>query len=124
MVQLGEMKQLLDACGSFAEVHLAVSASTKYSDIMDILRQFEPFAYNAVIITKLDETLRIGNIISALADKGKAISYITNGQKVPVDMHRATVIQFLTNLEGFKVNRTILEEKFPENDQGQLQQWR
>jgi flagellar biosynthesis protein FlhF len=123
MVKLGEMKQLLDACGSFAEVHLALSAATKTSDITEILRQFEPFNYRAVIVTKLDETIRTGNVISALAEAGKSISYITNGQKVPADIRRASVVQFLINLEGFKVNRTKIEEKFPENESEQIQQW-
>jgi flagellar biosynthesis protein FlhF len=123
MVKLGEMKQLLDACGSFAEVHLALSAATKTSDIKEILRQFEPFNYRAVIVTKLDETIRTGNVISALAEARKPVSYITNGQKVPTDIRKASVVQFLINLEGFKVDRARIEEKFPEDKFGQIQQW-
>ena len=123
-VQLGEMKLFLDACGTLAEVHIAVSATTKASDIAEILQKFEPFNYKSVIITKMDETIRTGNIISALYEKAKAISYITNGQKVPTDIHKASVIQFLINLEGFKVNRSKLEEKFPVKRQEHMQQWR
>jgi flagellar biosynthesis protein FlhF len=123
MVKLGEMKQLLDACGSLSEVHLVLSAATKTSDIKEILRQFEPFNYRAVIVTKLDETIRTGNVISALADAGKSISYVTNGQKVPTDIRRASVVQFLINLEGFQVNRAGIEEKFPENSFQQIQKW-
>jgi flagellar biosynthesis protein FlhF len=123
MVKLGEMKELLDACGSLAEVHLAVSAATKTSDITEILRQFEPFNYRAVIVTKLDETIRVGNVISALAEAGKPVSYITNGQKVPTDIRKASVVQFLINLEGFKVDRAGIGEKFPEDGAEQIQQW-
>jgi flagellar biosynthesis protein FlhF len=123
MVKLGEMKQLLDACGSFAEVHLTLSAATKTSDIKEILRQFEPFNYRAVIVTKLDETIRTGNVISSLAEAGKSISYITNGQKVPSDIRKASVVQFLINLEGFKVDRVKIGERFPEDESGQIQQW-
>jgi flagellar biosynthesis protein FlhF len=122
MVKLGEMKQLLDACGSLAEVHLALSAATKSSDLKEILRQFEPFNYRSVIITKLDETIRTGNIIGTLYEKGKSVSYITNGQKVPTDINRAEVIHFLTNLEGFRVNREKMEEKFPPESE-QLKEW-
>jgi flagellar biosynthesis protein FlhF len=122
-MQLGEMKQLLDACGSQAEVHLALSAATKSSDILEILRQFEPFNYRSVVITKLDETFRVGNVIGALAEKKKSLSYITNGQKVPDDISEASVINFLINLEGFKVNRIKLESLFPETESGQFRQW-
>lgn len=122
--ELGRMKQLLDACGSLAEVHLAVAATTKASDFTEILRHFEPFNYRSVIVTKMDETIRTGNVIGALAEKLKPVSYITNGQKVPTDIRKASVVQFLINLEGFKVNRAKLEEKFPDKGQEQMQQWR
>jgi flagellar biosynthesis protein FlhF len=122
-MKLGEMKQILDACGSHAETHLALSAATKSSDVLEILRQFEPFNYRSVIITKLDETARTGNILGALAEKKKSISYITNGQKVPADISEASAINFLINLDGFKVNRIKLESLFPETGSGQFRQW-
>ncbi|MDR2758458.1 MAG: AAA family ATPase [Spirochaetaceae bacterium] len=111
-VEIAKMKQLLSGCGPTAEVHLAVAATTKYSDMREIFQQFEPFNYRSVIITKLDETIRVGNVLSALADKGKFISYITDGQHVPDDMHKAGVIPFLINLEEFKINRDRIEKRF------------
>jgi len=123
MEQLGKMKQLLDACGSMAEVHLAVAATTKSSDLIEIFRHFEPFNYKSVIVTKLDETIRLGNVIGALAENGRSVSYITNGQKVPTDIQKASVIQFLINLEGFRVNRIKMEQKFPNSGHEQMQQW-
>ena len=124
MARLGEMKMLLDACGTLAEVHLAIAATTKPSDIEGILKTFEPFNYKSVIITKMDETIRIGSIIGALSEKAKPVSYVTNGQQVPTDIRKASIIQFLINLEGFKVNRIKLEEKFPEKGLEIMQQWR
>ena len=122
-VKLGEMKQLLDACGRQAELHLAVAATTKSSDLKEIIRQFEPFNYRSVIVTKLDETIRVGNVISALSDLRKSVSYITDGQKVPSNIQKAAIIRFLLNLEGFQVNRTKLEERFPTDESEQIQ-WR
>ena len=124
MVQLGEMKQLLDACGTLTEVHLAVAATTKSSDLKEIFQQFESFNYRSVIVTKLDETVRTGNIIGVLSEKAKQVSYITNGQKVPTDIRKASIVQFLINLEGFRVNRIKLEERFPDTGREQMQQWR
>jgi len=121
--KLGEMKEILDGAGRGAEFHLVISASTKTSDIENIMRQFEPFNYRSVVLTKMDETDRIGNIISALAEKRKSISYITNGQVVPLDIGRASVVRFLINLDGFKVNRKKIEERFPSGDADQFK-WR
>jgi flagellar biosynthesis protein FlhF len=122
-VKLGEMKQLLDACGTQAELYLAVAATTKCSDLKEIIRQFEPFNYRSVIITKLDETIRVGNVISALSDLGKSVSYVTDGQKVPSNIQKASVVRFLINLEGFQVNRAKIEGQFPTDESEQIQ-WR
>jgi len=119
-VKLGEMKEILNGCGRGAEYHLVISAGTKTSDMEEILRQFEPFNYKSVILTKMDETDRIGNIISALAAKNKSISYITDGQKVPVDIRKASVVRFLINLEGFKVDRDKIEKRFPSGEADQF----
>jgi flagellar biosynthesis protein FlhF len=121
--KLGEMKEILDGCGRGAEYHLVISAGTKTSDIEDILRQFEPFNYKSVILTKLDETDRVGNIISALAAKKKSVSYITDGQTIPVDIKKAAVVRFLINLDGFKVDREKIEKRFPSGEADQFK-WR
>jgi flagellar biosynthesis protein FlhF len=121
--KIGEMKEILEGLGKSAEYHLVMSAGTKTSDMEDIMRQFEPFNYKSVILSKLDETDRIGNLISALADKRKSVSYITDGQTVPVDIKRATVVRLLINLEGFRVNREKIEQRFPSGDADQFR-WR
>jgi flagellar biosynthesis protein FlhF len=121
--KIGEMKEILDGCGRTAEYHLVISAGTKTSDIENILRQFEPFNYKSVILTKLDETDYIGNIISVLADKNKPVSYITDGQGVPVDIKKASVVRFLINLDGFKVDRDKIEKRFPSGEADQFK-WR
>ncbi|GHU26868.1 flagellar biosynthesis protein FlhF [Spirochaetia bacterium] len=121
--KLGEMKQLLDACGPAAEVHLTLAATTKSSDIKEIMQQFEPFSYRSVLVTKLDETIRVGNVISALAERRKSVSYITDGQKVPNNIQTASVVRFLINIEGFHVNRAKIESRFHQDESEQIQ-WR
>jgi flagellar biosynthesis protein FlhF len=106
------MKEVLDAAGSRSEIHLALSATTKASDVEEILKQFEPFRYSAVILTKLDETLRIGNILGALSTLGKPVSFLADGQSVPQDIEKASVLRLLMNLEGFQINRERLEKLF------------
>jgi flagellar biosynthesis protein FlhF len=112
LAKLAEMKEILDAAGSAAEIHLAISATTKTSDVEEILKQFEPFGYRSIVLTKLDETTRIGNIISVLAQKDKPISYISDGQKVPQDLEPASVLRLLAALEGLRIQQEKLEKKF------------
>ena len=102
LAKLAEMKEMLATCGTQACVYLALAATTKTSDTEEILRQFAPFGYRAVILTKLDETMRIGNIISCLARHRKPVAYLCDGQGVPQDLEEATVVRMLMNMEGFR----------------------
>lgn len=111
-MKLAEMREMLEACGNQSEVLLALSATTKISDIKEILQQFEPFRYSGIVLTKLDETMRVGNIISVVAENRKPLAFITDGQNVPNDIERAGVMRFLMTLEGFQVNRAHLTKKF------------
>jgi flagellar biosynthesis protein FlhF len=112
LAKLAEMKEILATCGKQAIVYLALAATTKASDTEEILRQFEPFGYRSIILTKLDETMRIGNIISCLAHHRKQISYICDGQGVPQDVEEAAVVRLLMNMEGFRIDREALEKRF------------
>jgi len=114
--RIAEMRHFLDAAGTVSDVHLAMSATTKASDMREIMQQYETFGYRSVIITKFDETTRVGNIVSVLGEKQKPLAYITTGQRVPQDFEQASAVRFLTNLEGFRVNRAKIEEMFPVKD--------
>ncbi len=113
-MNLAKMREVLEACGGQSEIHLALSATTKASDIKEILQQFEPFGYSSIVLTKLDETMRVGNVISVLWERGKTVSYITDGQGVPDDIDRAGAVRFLKNLEGFSLSPEKLRSKFEE----------
>ena len=93
-------------------MYLAVSATTKTTDLREILQQFEPFDYCAVVLTKLDETTHVGNIISVFSENQKSIAYLTDGQVVPQDIEGATVARMLTYLDGFRVNKDRMAELF------------
>ena len=111
---IASMRELLEPCGNRAEYFLAVSATTKASDIEEIFREFEPFNYRGVVLTKLDETMRIGNIISTLSETEKPLAYITFGQGVPADIEQAGRLKLLKHLEGFSVDIEKLKAKFGE----------
>lgn len=101
-VKLAEMRRILEGCGHDCEVHLAFSATTKTWDIREIMKQYNPFGYESVIITKLDETTRCGNLISLLDEKKQPVSYITTGQMVPQDIEVASKKKILSLLVGSK----------------------
>ncbi|MBR1639738.1 MAG: hypothetical protein IJ688_10175 [Treponema sp.] len=109
---LAQIKMLLDIPGMNPDVYLALTASTKSRDLQNIMQNYEPFGYKSVIVTKCDESEQIGNVISVLNEKHKAVSYLTHGQMAARDITRANVVDFLLRLEGFKIDRVHVENKF------------
>lgn len=112
---IGSMKETLDVPGMNPDVYLAVMASTKSRDLINIMRNYEPFGYNSVIITKCDESNQYGNVISVVWEKNKNISYLTTGQKAAGCIEKANVFYFLIRMMGFKVDRIHIEDKFGVN---------
>lgn len=112
---IGKMKAVLDVPGINPDIYLAVTASTKARDLVNIMQNYEPFGYKSVIVTKCDESNQYGNVISVLSERHKSISYITNGQKASGCIEKANPVSFLIRLEDFEIDRIHIEDKFGVN---------
>ena len=85
-MKISEIKMFADMVEYDFEKVLCVSANTKKIDLNEVFRAFNVMDFNSVVITKVDETSYIGNVVD-IADKyNKPISYVTNGQEVPNDI--------------------------------------
>ena len=80
------------------EVHLVMSAATKDSDLADIVQRYRSVNVNRLLFTKLDETVRIGNIFNVVNQSGIPVSYFTFGQSVPDDIELAQAGRFVQRL--------------------------
>jgi flagellar biosynthesis protein FlhF len=98
-----ELEELLAALRP-DEIHLVISATTKDSDLRDIIRRYGKCAVNRLLFTKLDETVRLGNVFNVVSASGIAVSYFTMGQSVPDDIELAQPGRFVQRLwEGCSV---------------------
>jgi len=80
------------------DVNLVLSATTKYEDLKDIYNNFSILPIDTLVFTKLDETLKIGNIFSLIYDEKKPISYFSIGQEVPDDLIVASSEHLVDNM--------------------------
>jgi len=88
-LKISEIKSFADMVEYDFEKILCVSANTKKGDLSDVFKAFDKINFDSIIITKVDETNHIGNVID-IADKyKKPISYYTDGQEVPNDINVA-----------------------------------
>jgi flagellar biosynthesis protein FlhF len=84
-MHLNELRSFLDAKPQI-ETHLVLSATTRLSDLKQIVRNFSSTGIERLIFTKTDETAVVGGIISIAHETGLPVSYITTGQSVPDDL--------------------------------------
>jgi flagellar biosynthesis protein FlhF len=85
-LKISEIKGFADILDCDVEMILCVSASTKKGDLANVFKSFDRLNFSSVIVTKVDETSCIGNVIDVAEKHRKPISYFTNGQEVPNDI--------------------------------------
>ncbi|WP_443737121.1 hypothetical protein [Treponema sp.] len=113
---IAKMRNILNLQGFSLDTYLVVAASTKARDLKKTIENFSLFNFNSVIITKCDETTSYGNVLSVLYESNKTIAYITDGQKVPNDIKKASVREFLYRLSDFTVSKVYIDDMFPEDE--------
>lgn len=67
-------------------VYLTLSATSDTATLLDAARRFAIFEPTAMILTKLDEAVRVGNCINLALRQMLPMAYFTTGQRVPEDI--------------------------------------
>lgn len=84
---LGALGRLRAALGPRAGVHLVVSATTRAEDVRDELRRFAPLAPDALVITRIDDATRLGDVANLLLDRETPpLAWLGTGRRVPEDL--------------------------------------
>jgi len=99
--KLQELRDTLTAVRT--ETHLCVAATTRDHDLAQIVKRFQMFELDYLVMTKLDETNVFGNIFNISVKSHLPLSYLTMGQRVPEDIEVATkerVADLLLNIAG------------------------
>ncbi|WP_396615746.1 AAA family ATPase [Lysobacter soli] len=82
---------------------LVLPANTNAHDLGEVVRRYRPASPEGVVLTKLDETGRLGSPLSVLVQQGLSLAYTTDGQAVPTDIAAADATRLVSTLE--KVRR-------------------
>jgi flagellar biosynthesis protein FlhF len=72
------------------ECHLVLSAASGAREIRAAAKRFHAYQAQRLIFSKLDESDGPGAILSATTEANVAISCVTDGQRVPEDIHPAS----------------------------------
>lgn len=102
LFRMNTMLSLIDP--NQKKMYIALSGSMKTEDIVKSIEMYSSYPLQSIIITKVDETESIGNIISVAYEKNLPILFFTDGQHVPVDIHKASTTTMLSLLKGFSLD--------------------
>jgi len=96
---VAELKKIIDFEAEL-ETYLALSLTSKFSDMDAIYQQFSNVPIQKLIFTKVDETSYCGAMLNMVLQHKIGIAYLTNGQNVPDDISEASVEEMITRIVG------------------------
>ena len=79
---------------------MTIPATMKEEDMLEQHAVYSRFGKPSLAVTKLDETETIGNVISFAYRVSSPIIFLTDGQKVPEDIEKASSAALLDHLKG------------------------
>ncbi len=85
-----ELAEQLPVLGAMEGLHvvLCLPASTHPVEQRRILDRYADAKPDGLILTKLDETYQLGAALAVAIERGLPVLWVTDGQRVPQDMHR------------------------------------
>ncbi len=100
------------------ETLLVLSASSQIKSLDEAIDAFSGFGAKSCILTKLDEAGTLGPAISAVLEHRLPVAFVTDGQQVPENLHRASASDL--------VARCFVSEEAesaPDNDDFTFEDW-
>jgi len=88
-IRLTEQFQLIKQSSPSIKTYLVLSTTTHRAGLREIAKAFGEVKLDGCILTKLDETTSLGGALSTVMENDLPVSYVSDGQRVPEDIHIA-----------------------------------
>ena len=112
-IHLSEQLQTLSESASRIRSYLVMAANTQASTLNDVMRTFHKSHLEGCILTKIDETTSLGGALSAIIRYQLPIAYLSDGQRVPEDMHPARAHALVSRAVSMMKELEITSERYP-----------
>lgn len=97
-ISMEELKDVLESVPENRNVFLLIPANYHWEDVKNLLEKYSFLEDFQIVVTKLDETDRLGIILDIMDHCGKAPTFLTYGQNVPNDIEEFNFNKFLNEL--------------------------
>jgi flagellar biosynthesis protein FlhF len=88
-VRLSQQFELIQGSAPGIKTYLVLSTATHRAGLKEVVKAFGDVKLDGCILTKVDETTSLGGAISTAIENDLRIAYMSDGQKVPEDIHIA-----------------------------------
>ncbi len=88
-IRLSQQFQMIKNSTPSIKTYLVMSATTHRAGLREITKAFGDVNLDGCIVTKLDETTSLGGALSAMMEHNIPVTYVSDGQRVPEDIHIA-----------------------------------
>ncbi len=105
---------MLSGVGSNVQRLLCLNATSTGETLNEVVRAYQGSGLAGCIMTKLDEAATIGNVIDVIIRQKLNLYYISNGQRVPEDLHLANQLYLIDR--AFKLKRETMPYQLQDNE--------
>jgi len=102
-MELSKQLATLTGAGHDIQFYLTLSATAQQAITNEIMRVFSDIKLAGTVVTKVDEAASLGGVLNALISYQLPTFFISNGQKVPEDLHLGSSIELV------KIARDLLQ---------------
>ena len=88
-MRLTEQLGLLRQGSPRVKNYLVLSATAQRAALDETVRTFRHMELAGCVITKMDEAASLGEVLSAVVQQQLPVAYVSDGQRVPEDLHQA-----------------------------------
>jgi flagellar biosynthesis protein FlhF len=66
---------------------LCLNATNTGDTLIDVVKAYRGQGLSGCVMTKIDEAITLGNVLDVMIREKLKLHYVTNGQRVPEDLH-------------------------------------
>ncbi|MFS2004282.1 flagellar biosynthesis protein FlhF [Duganella sp. CT11-25] len=105
-----EQVSMLQGAGADVKRLLCLNATATQETLNEVVRAYQGSGLAGCIMTKLDEAAAIGNVLDVVIRQKLNLFYVSNGQRVPEDLHLADPAYLIDR--AFKLKRDIVNTQY------------
>ncbi|MDB5933875.1 MAG: flhF, partial [Massilia sp.] len=109
-----EQVAMLTESGADVKRLLCLNATSTNETLNEVVRAYQGSGLAGCIMTKMDEAASIGNVLDVVIRQKLRLFYISNGQRVPEDLHLADRAMLVDR--AFRLTRDNAAQKYSDAD--------